>query len=101
MLFRSAPAAPKKKDAPQKPKAPAKKLSYHEERELAGLEPEIERLEGRVAEIEAVFSAPDFFATHGSESAALQNEMNALREKIDALYARWEELEQKKRALQS
>jgi len=27
--------------------------------------------------------------------------LNSLREKIDTLYARWEELEQKKRALQS
>jgi len=100
-IRQDAQPAQKKKDAPQKPKAPAKKLSYHEERELAGLEPEIERLEGRASEIEEVFSAPDFFAKHGSESAALQNELNTLRERIDALYARWEELERKKQALQS
>ena len=98
----SAAAPPPKKDAPPpKPKNPPKKLSYKEERELAELEPKIERLEARVSEIEAIFSAPDFFANHGSESASLQNELNTLRTKIDALYVRWDELEQKKRALQS
>ena len=54
-----------------------------------------------MSEIEAIFSEPDFFANHGAESAALQNELNALRAKIDALYARWDELEQKKQSLQS
>ena len=92
---------PKKPLPPQKPKTPAKKLSYKEERELAEPEPEIERREARVSEIEAVFSAPDFFANHGAESAALQKELNELRGQIDALYARWDELEQKKQALQS
>ena len=94
-------SAPKKDAPPPKPKNPPKKLSYKEERELAELEPEIEHLEARVSEIEAIFSAPDFFANHGSESAALQNELNTLRAKIDGLYARWDELEQKKLALQS
>jgi len=93
--------APKKDVSPPKPKSPPKKLSYKEERELAELEPQIEKKEARVSEIEAVFSAPDFFATHGAESAALQKELNGLREQIDALYARWDELEQKKKALQS
>ena len=97
----AAAPAPKKDVPPPKPKSPPKKLSYKEERELAELEPEIERLEARVSEIEDIFSAPDFFANHGSESAALQNELNTLREKIDGLYARWDELEQKKQALQS
>ncbi len=97
----AAAPAPKKDAPPPRPKAPPKKLSYKEERELAELEPEIERLEARVSEIEAIFSAPDFFANHGPESAALQNELNTLRAKIDSLYARWDELEQKKQALQS
>ena len=54
-----------------------------------------------MSEIEAIFSEPDFFANHGTESAALQKELNGLRERIDALYARWDELEQKKQSLQS
>ena len=99
----TAAAAPSpKKDAPlPKPKNPPKKLSYKEERELAEIEPEIERLEARISEIEDIFSAPDFFANHGSESASLQNELNGLRAKTEALYTRWDELEQKKQALQS
>ena len=101
VLSAAAAPAPKKDTPPPKPKNPPKKLSYKEERELAELEPEIERLETRVSEIEAIFSAPDFFATHGAESASLQKELNTLRAKIDGLYARWDELEQKKRALQS
>jgi len=101
MLAKAAPSAPKKAAPPPKPKSPPKKLSYKEERELAELEPEIEKNEARVSEIEAIFSEPDFFANHGAESTALQNELNTLRAKIDALYARWDELEQKKQALQS
>ena len=81
--------------------APTSRVSYKEERELAELEPEIEKNEARVSEIEAIFSEPDFFANHGAESAALQTELNTLRAKIDALYARWDELEQKKQSLQS
>ncbi len=100
-LSKAAPSAPKKAAPPPKPKAPPKKLSYKEERELAELEPEIEKNEARVSEIEAIFSGPDFFANHGAESAALQNELNELRAKIDALYARWDELEQKKQSLRS
>ena len=98
----SAPAPAPKKDAPPpKPKNPPKKLSYKEERELAEIEPELERLETRISEIEDIFSAPDFFATHGAESASLQNELNGLRTRTEALYARWDELEQKKQSLQS
>jgi len=100
-VLAAASAPPPKKEAPAKPKNPPKKLSYKEERELAEIEVQIEQNEARISEIEAVFSEPDFFAKHGSESAALQKELNGLRECTDALYARWDELEQKKQSLQS
>lgn len=85
------------KTAPQPPPpAPGKKkLSYKEQKELEGMEERIAAAEEKVAEFEALFSAPDFFAAHGSESARLQEEFEAAQKELASLYSRWEELEAK------
>ena len=82
------------------PKAEKKqtKLSYNEERELAQMEGNIGQTEERITEIENLFSAPDFFSKYGSEITKLQTELDELREKLDFLYTRWDELEQKKQS---
>lgn len=85
-----------KASAPAAPKNPPKKLSYKEERELESLEAKIAETEARIGEIEALFSAPDFFTLHGKESPALQKELEDKRAALDGFYARWEELESKK-----
>ena len=96
---RAAAAAPEKPAcAPEtaKPKAPPKKLSYKEARELEGMESAILAVEEKISEIEALFGDPDFFAKYGPRSAELQAELEVARAESARLYARWEELEAKR-----
>ena len=95
------PPKPAAAAEPPKPKAPQKKLSYKEARELEGMEAAILAADERVAEIEAVFSDPDFFVKHGSRTAELQTELDAARAESARLYARWEELEAKRMELEA
>ena len=44
------------------------------------------------AELEAVFSDPDFYAKHGSDHVKLQQELETVRAEAARLYERWEEL---------
>ena len=90
---RPVPAPPVRKNVP-------KKLSFREERELESLEESIAGYENRIAEIERIFSDPDFFAKHGSESAALSREREEAGAALERAYARWEELESKKESFQ-
>ncbi|MPM62814.1 Vitamin B12 import ATP-binding protein BtuD [bioreactor metagenome] len=94
-MTKPAPAA----EAP-KPKAPQKKLSYKEARELEGMEEAILAADERVTEIEAMFSTPDFFTRHGAQTAELQAKLDAARADSARLYARWEELETKRMELE-
>ena len=59
----------------------------------SGMEQAILDAEARVAELEAAFSVPDFFARHGAEARQLAAELETLRDTVTRLYARWEELE--------
>ncbi|MDD5597220.1 MAG: ABC-F family ATP-binding cassette domain-containing protein [Victivallaceae bacterium] len=88
-------AAPKPaQPVPHKPRNP-KKLSYKEQRELDCMEERVTELENEIKNIEAKFAAPDFFKKYGEQSAALQNELESLKSKLDGYYTRWEELEAK------
>ena len=94
-----AAAAPKVKpvQTPAVSAAPkAEKLSFKENRELEEMEGKIEELDEKISEIEALFSAPDFFEKHGKDSPKLQAELEDLKSQQTALYERWEYLEQKK-----
>jgi len=86
--------APKQKPAATAAPAPARaqKPSFNEKRELEHIEDDITAAETRAAEIEAMFSSPDFYAKHGSESAALQQELADKKAEAERLYARWEYL---------
>lgn len=79
----------------EKPKK-KKALSWAEERELEGMEDAIQKAEMQIAELEAVFSDPDFYAKHGSDHVKLQQELETVRAEAARLYDRWEELETKK-----
>ena len=82
--------------APAPAPAPAKKkLTFKEQKELEGMEERIFAAEEKVSEYENMFSSPDFFANHGSDSAKLQGEFEKAQQELAALYARWEELEAK------
>ena len=85
--------APVTQPAPSKP-ARARKLSFKEQRELAGIEDVIQTAEARVTELEATLNDPKFYATRAKEAAGLAAELDAAKAEVVRLYARWEELEQ-------
>lgn len=95
---KAAAAAPKVKNTPvvsaTAPKA--EKLTFKETIELEAMEGKIEALDEKISELEALFSAPDFFEKHGKESPKLQAELEDLKNQQSELYERWEFLEQKK-----
>jgi ATP-binding cassette subfamily F protein uup len=75
-------------EAPSKPR----KLKFKEQQELAGMETTIHEAEAEVARLEAEISSPDFYKRH-EEHTQIKDALHAAREKVSALYARWEELE--------
>ena len=93
-------AVPAKTAVPPPPvKSKPKKLSYKEQRELETIETAIAAADEAVAELEALFGDPDFFAKYGAQTAELQAKLEAARAESSRLYARWDELETKQRAL--
>lgn len=85
---KSEPAA-----APVKPAGKPRKLSFKETRELEGMESEILKVEQEIGRIENLFAAPDFHKTHATQTNALMADLAAHKEKLNLLFARWEELE--------
>jgi ATP-binding cassette subfamily F protein uup len=92
-------AAPKREEfkvqvaeVKQKPAKP-RKLSFKEQRELEGMEAQIQAADGEISRIENLFASPDFHRTHGSQTNQLTADLAAAKEKLNRLYARWEELE--------
>jgi ATP-binding cassette subfamily F protein uup len=80
------------------PPTPAKsarprKLTFNEQRELAGMETAIHAAEARVSELEKTFAAPDFYATRAKDAPALLKELESAKSEVTRLYARWEELD--------
>jgi ABC transport system ATP-binding/permease protein len=75
-----------------KPPASAQKLSWKEARELEGLEPLIVEAEGERERLAALLADPDLYQDAGAAARAAE-EFRAAEEKVDALYARWAELE--------
>ena len=73
--------------------AVARKLGFKETRELAEMETTIQARESEVARLEALFAAPDFYEKHGARWQELQAELDAAKQAVARLYARWEELE--------
>ena len=74
--------------------AKPRKLKWKEERELESIESVILEAESEVARLEEAFAAPDFYATHGDRWQTMEVELNAARERVTQLYARWAELEE-------
>jgi ATP-binding cassette subfamily F protein uup len=73
--------------------AKPRKLSFKEQRELEGMEAQIQALEAEVARIEGLFADPEFFRKNAAKVNELTVELDAAKEKVAQLYARWEELE--------
>ena len=78
-----------------RPRSPG--LTYREQQELAGMHAAIEAAEADVARLEAAIHRKGFYE---QEYKGVQETLNALteaKERVDALYARWEDLEARQR----
>ena len=71
-----------------------RKLKWKEERELETIESVILEAEGEVARLEQLFAAPDFYTKHGETWCEIQEQLQAAKDRVAQLYARWAELEQ-------
>ncbi len=71
-------------------------LTFTEKHELAGLPAVIEQLEEELAVLDAAVSDPKLYAGDGSAVRDLLAQREALQQKLDDTYARWEYLEEKK-----
>jgi len=78
----------------------ARKLSFKETQELAGMEARIHEVETEIARIEGLFAAPDFHHTHAAQSKQLILDLETHREALTKLFARWEVLEALKAAVE-
>jgi len=92
---RSAPVAsePKPATADVRPVPKAKtKLSHKDQRELDGMEANIQKLEKKLAELSADSQKPEVVA-NAKRLTEITREMAATQAEIDRLFARWAELE--------
>jgi ABC transport system ATP-binding/permease protein len=105
----AAVAAPRQGAAKPESKKPAavapapvqnkpRKLSFKEMHELAGMEAHIQAVETEIARIENLFAAPDFHRKHATQTNELMAELEAEKQTLARLFARWEELEALKAA---
>ncbi len=53
--------------------------------------------EEEVKKIESIFTAADFYEKHAHHTNELNAQMEAAKARIDALYARWQDLEEIKK----
>ena len=84
---------PKNKEKKDKPKKSG--LTYSESFELKDLPQKVEDIESKIAAVDAKIADPAIYSDGGVKAKELTLERSALQEQLDALYARWEELEMK------
>ncbi|MFQ5587757.1 MAG: ABC-F family ATP-binding cassette domain-containing protein [Nitrospiria bacterium] len=83
-------------EAPEKPrKATVQKLSHEERKELNRIEGKIEKAMAQVEQVQAKLNAPAI-QSDAARLVALSGELRAAEEKVDALYQRWEALEDRR-----
>jgi ABC transport system ATP-binding/permease protein len=70
-----------------------RKLSFNEQRELAGMEEAILVAETRVAELEQTLNDPAFHATRSREAHDMIAELESAKAEVARLYERWQELD--------
>ncbi len=75
------------------PAVAKKKLSYKDARELEQLPGLIEQLELDVEGLTAAMNDPAFYTRSSAEVTAHTQKLSAVQAKLDAAYARWEELD--------
>lgn len=93
--LRSARVERPREEAPQAAdaaKAKRKKLSYKDQREWDGMEARIHDAEAKLASLKAESERPEV-VSNAAKVLELHTEMHALQAEIDAMFARWAELE--------
>jgi ABC transport system ATP-binding/permease protein len=75
---------------PQKERA--RKLSYKEERELAGLPERIEKLESEQSALHQKMADPAFYRQAAAEITKTNGRLEELQKELEAAYSRWEKL---------
>ena len=70
-----------------------KKLSYKESRELEALPEQIDNLENLINELQEQVNQADFFNQSSEKTAAILNQLQESESKLEATYARWQELD--------
>jgi len=85
-----------KKETAVKPKAQPekKKMSFKETRELEALPLQIEELETLVESLQEEVNKPDFFNNDESYTKKTLNQLEETESKLEATYARWQELDE-------
>lgn len=78
---------------PVKQAAPAKKISYKDQRELEQLPALIEQHEAKQAELEAQMSATDFYQGDHQQVQDVVAQLSEVQSQLEALYQRWTELD--------
>ena len=91
----AAPRPATAKPAPRKPSAPAKRLTWNEQREWEQIEEKIMAAEAQVQAAHQAMEDPAVLADH-QRLAEVCARMHEAQELVQRLYARWEELETKR-----
>jgi ATP-binding cassette subfamily F protein uup len=85
-------------DRPRPPADPSRrKLSYNERREFDALPDRIRDLEQEDARVRAAIAAPEFYKAGKTEIDRALARLESLRVELDAIYARWDELDSRAR----
>jgi ATP-binding cassette subfamily F protein uup len=92
-------APPRRREAPDRPKAAAAKLSYRDQRRLEELEAEAPRLADRIAELEGRLADPGFYARDPAAFERAGRDLAATRAALAAAEEAWLELESRREAL--
>jgi len=92
---RAAPARAKAAESPTRPRvrpAPARRLSWQEQRELEALPGRIETLDAEQGDLHARLADPAYYQRAGARVAQDRARLEALEAELAALYLRWESL---------
>ena len=74
----------------------ARRLSFKEQRELAGMPETIQRLEQEQSKLQSLLNDPDYFKRSRSGAADALQRLGVLATELEAAYLRWDSLESAK-----
>ncbi len=72
------------------------KLSYKEQRDLDHLPQKIETIEAEQAELETIIAQPEFYQQDQSTITSQLAKLEEINQRLESLYERWDELEEKR-----